>query len=74
MFNLNWPNLQSYLIYLSLAIARELENKVEEQRALATLGRAFLLQGQSLGESVEAKTSLKAAEKAFMKSLVLCEK
>ncbi|KOB64744.1 Uncharacterized protein OBRU01_23738, partial [Operophtera brumata] len=57
-----------------LAIAKELNNLVEEQRAMATLGRIYLLQGQSSSDDGEAKTSLKAAEKAFMKSLVLCEK
>lgn len=47
---------------------------MEEQRAMATLGRIYLLQGQSSNQEDEAKTSLTAAEKAFMKSLVLCEK
>lgn len=56
------------------AMAKELKNLVEEQRAMATLGRIYLLQGQSTGSEEEAKVSLKAAEKAFMKSLVLCEK
>ncbi|KAM3960765.1 tonsoku-like protein [Aphomia sociella] len=56
-----------------LAVAKELQNQVEEQRAMATLGRIYLLQGQSTNEDEEAKISLKAAEKAFMKGLVLCE-
>ncbi|KAJ8716272.1 hypothetical protein PYW08_013557 [Mythimna loreyi] len=56
-----------------LAVAKELKNLVEEQRAMATLGRIYLLQGQSTTDENEAKTSLRAAEKAFMKSLVLCE-
>lgn len=59
--------------YLS-AVAKELKNLVEEQRAMATLGRIYLLQGQSTSDDDEAKSSLKAAEKAFMRSLVLCEK
>ncbi|KAI8426426.1 hypothetical protein MSG28_005269 [Choristoneura fumiferana] len=53
-------------------VAKELKNLVEEQRAMATLGRIYLLQGQSSTGS-ESTSSLKAAEKAFMKSLVLCE-
>ncbi|RVE50626.1 hypothetical protein evm_004750 [Chilo suppressalis] len=57
-----------------LVTAKELNNLVEEQRAMATLGRIYLLQGQSTTNEAECKTSLKAAEKAFMKSLVLCEK
>ncbi|XP_047534869.1 tonsoku-like protein isoform X1 [Vanessa atalanta] len=57
-----------------LAVAKELNNLVEEQRAMATLGRIYLLRGQSSAEDGEAKQSLTAAEKAFMKSLVLCEK
>ncbi|XP_045495806.1 tonsoku-like protein [Colias croceus] len=57
-----------------LAVAKELNNLVEEQRAMATLGRIYLLQGQSSTDNDESKTSLVAAEKAFMKGLVLCEK
>ncbi|KAJ0178449.1 hypothetical protein K1T71_006272 [Dendrolimus kikuchii] len=57
-----------------LAVAKELSNLVEEQRAMATFGRIYLLQGQSTTDDKEAENSLKAAEKAFMKSLVLCEK
>ncbi|XP_059053768.1 tonsoku-like protein [Achroia grisella] len=56
-----------------LAVAKELSNQVEEQRAMATLGRIYLLQGQSTMNENESKISLKAAEKAFMKGLVLCE-
>lgn len=59
---------------LFTAVAKELKNLVEEQRAMATLGRIYLLQGQSTIEESESKVSLRAAEKAFMKSLVLCEK
>lgn len=47
---------------------------MEEQRAMATLGRIHLLQGQSSPDEKEAEVPLKAAEKAFMKSLVLCER
>ncbi|XP_034831610.1 tonsoku-like protein [Maniola hyperantus] len=57
-----------------LSVAKELNNLVEEQRAMATLGRIYLLQGQSSSDEAESKQSLTAAEKAFMKSLVLCEK
>ncbi|CAH2242742.1 jg11900 [Pararge aegeria aegeria] len=57
-----------------LSVAKELNNLVEEQRAMATLGRIYLLQGQSSTDDTESKQSLTAAEKAFMKSLVLCEK
>ncbi|XP_052741671.1 tonsoku-like protein [Bicyclus anynana] len=57
-----------------LSVAKELNNLVEEQRAMATLGRIYLLQGQSTTNETESKQSLTAAEKAFMKSLVLCEK
>ncbi|XP_063382703.1 tonsoku-like protein [Cydia fagiglandana] len=55
-----------------LAVAKELNNTVEEQRALATLGRIYLLQGQSTAGK-EAEESLKAAERAFLKGLALCE-
>lgn len=64
---------EEYCVIVLLAVAKELKNLVEEQRAMATLGRIYLLQGQSSTGS-ESTTSLKAAEKAFMKSLVLCER
>ncbi|CAK1550600.1 unnamed protein product [Leptosia nina] len=57
-----------------LAVAKELNNLVEEQRAMATLGRIYLLQGQSTSDHEESKRSLTEAEKAFLRSLVLCEK
>lgn len=52
---------------------KKLHNKVEEQRAYATLGRAHLLHGQSQNDvSIgSAKEQLKQAEKAFLKSLLL---
>lgn len=55
-------------------MAKELNNLVEEQRAMATLGRIYLLQGQSSTDNAETTISLRAAEKAFMKSLVFCER
>ncbi|XP_037944200.1 tonsoku-like protein [Teleopsis dalmanni] len=56
-----------------LKIVKNLHNKVEEQRAYATLGRAELLYGQSLSEtsSKGGMDQLKQAEKAFLKSLLL---
>lgn len=70
----DYQNFIVILFWIMTAVAKELKNLVEEQRAMATLGRIYLLQGQSTTNENEAKTSLKAAEKAFMKSLVLCEK
>ncbi|GBP19352.1 Tonsoku-like protein [Eumeta japonica] len=57
-----------------LSVAKELNNLVEEQRAMATLGRIYLLQGQSSHDKKDSQNSLTSAEKTFMKSLVLCEK
>ncbi|XP_023293316.2 tonsoku-like protein [Lucilia cuprina] len=56
-----------------LKIAKKLQNKVEEQRAYTTLGRAHLLHGQALADTSasNAMTQLKHAEKAFLKSLLL---
>lgn len=73
IFKSNYKKKQYHILNI-LAVAKELKNLVEEQRAMATLGRIYLLQGQSCSDDGEAKISLKAAEKAFMKSLVLCEK
>lgn len=73
-FNYDTYHIPCYNIAQLPALAKELNNQVEEQRAMATLGRIHLLQGQSSTDETEAETSLKAAEKAFMKSLVLCER
>lgn len=62
------------LYWVFLGKVRELENKIEEQRALATIGRIHLLHGQSVSDTDITKQQLKLAEKAFMKSLLLCER
>ncbi|XP_030571588.1 tonsoku-like protein [Drosophila novamexicana] len=56
-----------------LKIAKRLQNKVEQQRAYATLGRVHLLHGQSLSDSTAsgAMEQLKLAEKSFLRSLLL---
>lgn len=59
-------NIETYL-----KIVKKLKNKVEEQRAYATLGRAHLLQGQSATDSATALGPLKNAEKAFIRSLLI---
>ncbi|XP_055529148.1 tonsoku-like protein [Wyeomyia smithii] len=50
-----------------LEIAQREGDQVEQQRALVTIGRTHLLQGQSCEE--KAEDSLKEAEKVFQKSL-----
>ncbi|XP_030372759.1 tonsoku-like protein [Scaptodrosophila lebanonensis] len=56
-----------------LKISKSLENKVEQQRAYATLGRVHLLHGQSLTETTAsgAMEQLRMAEKSFLRSLLL---
>lgn len=48
---------------------------VEEQRALATLGRTYLMQSEEgEGEEERARESLLKAGTAFLKSLDVCDK
>ncbi|XP_073840267.1 tonsoku-like protein [Musca autumnalis] len=56
-----------------LKIVKKLQNKVEEQRAYATLGRAHLLHGQALSETAASNSmnELRQAERAFLKSLLM---
>uniref|UniRef100_A0A1I8Q8X6 Tonsoku-like protein n=1 Tax=Stomoxys calcitrans TaxID=35570 RepID=A0A1I8Q8X6_STOCA len=56
-----------------LKTVKKLQNKVEEQRAYATLGRVHLLQGQALSETSasDAMNQLRHAEKAFLRSLLM---
>lgn len=53
-----------------LAVAREASNKIEEQRALATIGRTHLTRGIENTDTDE----LNKAYKAFTKSLMICER
>lgn len=58
--------------------AVEQKNKIEEQRAYATIGRVYLTNAQS--ELNAPKTSddltktIKNAEKHFLKSLLICKR
>ncbi|XP_078688374.1 tonsoku-like protein [Branchiostoma floridae x Branchiostoma belcheri] len=56
-----------------LRLARSLANHVEEQRALATLGRTYLLQADSLTGRDGATTALIKSQQAFLKSLDVCD-
>lgn len=65
-----------YMMIIQLSyseISKRLKNKVEEQRAYATLGRVHLLHGQSLSDSTASGSmeQLKLAEKSFLRSLLL---
>lgn len=57
-------------------MVKKLENPVEEQRALVTLGRAHLLHGQWLNDKIasEALTQLKLADKYFSRGMCLITK
>ena len=70
--SLRYSSIVHYLF--SLEISRLEKNKVEEQRAYATIGRVHLLHGQSLPDLVQSTEPLKNAEKAFLKSLLICKK
>lgn len=63
-----------------LAYARQSKNAVEEQRALATIGRTYFCWAAELKTSddspedrVKASEVLKECRKAYMKSLYICE-
>lgn len=57
-------------------IAKQENNLVELQRAFTTVGRCYLLQAEdnseSRGES-NSKSGFKAAEKSFLKGLIICK-
>lgn len=57
-----------------LSIAREESDKVEEQRALATLGRTYFLLAESIldNRSEMRATALSEAKKFYIKSLDIC--
>lgn len=55
-----------------LKLAKQENDFVELQRAYATIGRCYLLKGGDEGSS-KATSDFKAAEKAFLKSLIICK-
>lgn len=58
--------------YLTLACS--VKDTVEEQRAWATIGRTYLFQAESEGQTETGCDASVKAEKAFVKSLELCER
>jgi NF-kappa-B inhibitor-like protein 2 len=58
-----------------LKIAKECDDLVEQQRAYATIGRCHLLKAEdeTVGGSDNPANDFKAAEKAFLKSLIICK-
>ncbi|XP_053105913.1 tonsoku-like protein [Hemicordylus capensis] len=52
-----------------LELARSLANRIEQQRAWATIGRTYMF----MAESDQSSKALQEAEKAFMKSLAVLE-
>ena len=57
-----------------LELAKENSDLAEEQRALATIGRTFLYQAESLRDRDEYQNALQSAESAFLKSMAVCVK
>ncbi|XP_042863522.1 tonsoku-like protein [Penaeus japonicus] len=60
-----------------LSLAKEAESLVEEQRAYATLGRTHLQKAEEAGlrgQEEEQTKALTEAEKAFLRSLSVCER
>ena len=49
-----------------------MNNVLEQQRALATIGRTYFVQVESLTDQTEVRTSLKKSQSAYLKSLDLC--
>lgn len=56
-----------------IKIATEENNLVEKQRAYTTIGRCYLAQAENDCES-QSKRGFEAAEKFFLKGLILCKK
>lgn len=58
-----------------LKIAKQESDLVEMQRAYTTVGRCYLMQSEdeSVAGSTDAASDVKAAEKAFLKGLIICK-
>lgn len=55
-----------------MKIANQENNLVELQRAYTTVGRCYLLQAED-NENKDSKSGFKAAEKSFLKGLIICK-
>lgn len=58
---------------ISTDIARKENDKLEEQRALATIGHTYLTSYLDTSDE-ENQTALTLAYKSFKKSLIICER
>lgn len=62
----------------NIATAVNQNNKLEEQRAHATIGRVYLTKAQSQlnapKKTDDLAKSIKSAEKQFLKSLLICKR
>lgn len=64
----DFDNAISYTnAYLNLS--KEIDNKLEQQRALVTLGRCFLNRADSLKDGSAVSKSLNSASQAFLSSI-----
>lgn len=62
-------------VQIYLKVSKDSNDLVEQQRAYATLGRCYLLKAEdeSVAGSDRPKSDYKSAEKAFLKSLIICK-
>lgn len=58
--------------------AKREKNKIEEQRAYATIGRVYLTKAQSFlngrSNSTESTKAITQAERNFLQSLLICKR
>ena len=57
-----------------LKLATENSELQEQQRALATIGRTYLYQAETLRDRDKSSGALQKAESAFLRSMALCAK
>lgn len=64
------------MMFDSTGIARSLENKLEIQRALATIGRTHFCHAEALttNNRILYDGALENSKNAYLKSLEMCEK
>lgn len=56
-----------------LEVSKQENDLIEMQRALLSVGRCYLLLAESKNKSNEARMDFKAAERTFLKSLMICK-
>ena len=74
IFNIHKKIHLVIIVWFLLKLAQSAGNLVEEQRALATIGRTWFVHSDDAASSDEVEECLLESQTAYLKSLAVCDK